>query len=320
MDREYSDTKGPLVKAGVLIIVLVLVFLLKDRLPKMTDAFFSNFDEKGKKVRTYNFSEEDQKAVRKEVAGFWQADYKTRFGHNILTRIEAQGIGYFYWYDQKSITLPNDSVFSYIVQREDFLIPHSQEEGSSSYICDLYRKNASYVFDDTCKENMNDADERYKMLTVERISEDTLKVDTVTYTLYTGKLYDFFPVNITKTIGSNEVITCHAKDNTIDKCKEAIENSIKDLTYSEELQNKLLKKYYFPLALVERDLNLPFGEGKPFTMKLSINTDGSVKTVDLSGPLTTSPAVKNAIRDEMKSWKFLPHAEENSLTYTEILK
>lgn len=309
MTREYSDTKGPLIKALVLFGALILVFVLKGFLPQFGS----------KAMQVFNFTEEDKAAVRKEVAGFWMADYKTTFG-SVQERLEIVDNGYFFWYTNTRITLPNDSVYSYIVMKQDFLDPHSQKENSPYYTCDLAKINLTYLFDDTCNVKMKNLDERYYLAEIQRISKDSLYLNGRNYTLYTDSIQRFFPIDLIKSLGNHNVLTCTMKEKEDLQVKEALAQSIKEIAYSKELQEKLFSDYYFPLILQKMDIHFLSGEGSEISFTITIEADGSVSYVQLSGEPVKSPSVRNAIKDEILTWKFLKGTSVNKVSLKRILK
>lgn len=309
MSREYNDTKGPLVKALLLIGALILVFVLKGILPQYGS----------KALQVFNFTEEDKQAVRKEVAGFWMADYTTSYG-TVQERLEIVDNGYFFWYTNERITLPNDSVFSYIVMKQDFLEPHSQTEDVPFYTCDLAKVNLTYLFDDTCNVKIKKLDERYYLAEIQRISKDSLYLNGQNYTLYTGSPQQFFPIDLINSLGSHNVLTCTIKEKEDLKVKEAIAASIKNISYTKELQEKLFSDYYFPLILKKMEINILSGEGTEITFALTIKADGTVSHVQLGGDPVKSPAVKNALKDEILTWQFLKSNSENGLILKRVLK
>lgn len=321
MDREFSDTKGPMVKAILLAVALAAIFVLKDVIPNIGKTLFSNFDDgKDEQKNAYYFNEEDQKSILKEVAGYWMMTEQRSKHHRVDNRVELASNSGVYWYEKHDITLPNDSTFTYFVQRGDVLEPYYQKEGDSAYDCNITYVQRSFLFDDTCRADMEILPERYGLLSIYKPSDSTLIINDSTYTLYTGKPQDFFPINIVNSIDNREFYVCTAKENELEQRRIAIAKSIGKIPYSAELQEKLVTEYYIPLLLKSLGLNFNFGKGEPLIIDITIKIDGTVKNVSLKGKATTSPALKNAIKNEIKQWKFLCTGTENKVSVTEVME
>lgn len=320
MDREYSDTKGPMTKAILMIAALVLIVVLIQVAPKAISKMFNTVGSK--KTKVYTFNEEDQASIRKELAGDWQSTEVDSLGNKTIERIEAQAKGYFYWFQQKHIPLMDGTTHIYSILREDFILPYSTDEGSEAYNCDVVHKSRIFLFDDTCRMDLPGEREGYELgfLTAYRPADDTLIVNDRVYTPFTDTTKSFFPINLTGAIEDRYMITCNAKENIVDQNRFAIAESALRIPFSQENQQKLLTHYYIPLTLKELDLNLPLGKGEPYTLKIDINASGTVKKVHVSGKPADSPAVKNAIRNEAKKWKFIPTTKETKVSYTGIYK
>ena len=344
MAKGKSILQRSLLKSFILLIALLLILFIAQRIGNFVEFSQRILNGGGEEPLTsisgITYTPEEQEKLKKEFYGFWHFIGTLDDSVRYEDYMELKENGIIWQYQKFVYPLPYNEIDSLYRVSTSYLLPYqSLDSNSTLSLCynKLIRQN--WVIDTTpCYgKSVNLIDNMYngtaersdiiKMWKVERVSDDTLGVNGLSYIRYKGDKYKFFNNDAVKAIESVDdpaVEACDGEDPQLTwirgKIIAAIESQpLSDVVILEQKRN--IKKYYIPYCLNRLEVNYGANEGAEIELTFTVSPSGRITDVKIAGePFKYSSSLATILKDEIMKWKLHGSGKEETFTVTTIAK
>lgn len=330
--RNYqpSNPRKSYIKAAGLVVVLILVFIIADRLytgkiPSLDLANLSVGLAKSKNMLLYDDARRE--SVRKAVAGFWMtapSDTQLTPAVSVDDRVELKNNGIIWQVKQYRVVLPAKDTLHFTYVMTGYLIPHGQrliaDSAAYSDIRVLYQ--VFITNKDTCY-GASDITTGWSHA-AKPLADSTMRIDGRRYAAYKGELTAFFPkgaINLVKNIALNPCAQDLSFYDVLSKKVSAEYSAMRQPARDTTQVRQAIEDYYSLMLSQAIAAQFSIGdiEKTPVvSLKFTVKPNGSMVDVDVEKKTPGINAIERFAAATMATLKLPPAAQggDVQMTYT----